>query len=96
VADDVAMIHAGQLVLCGELDDVKAGHHRLTLHYPQAPESAPVLPGALACEGEGCDWTVLANGRVDELRQAAMQAGAQIMADETPSLEEILVARIRC
>jgi len=59
VADRVAMIHAGKLVLCGELDEVKAGHRHLTLRFEQPPTGRPELPGALNCEGEGREWTVL-------------------------------------
>ena len=95
VSDRVAMIHAGRVALCGELDEIKAGHRRLTLHFSQPQAARPALAGALACEGEGTEWIALVNGRIEEFRQSAAAAGARIVADETPSLDEIFVARVR-
>ena len=95
VCDRVAMIHTGKLVMCDDLDTLKSAHRRVTLRFASAPSQAPVLPGAISCEGEGREWTILCNGRIAELREAAASLGAEIVDEAAPTLEEIFVARVR-
>src|SRR5208337_3279012 len=51
VADDVAMMFNGQVVLTGALDEVKESHHRLVLRFEAAPSSPPKVPGMLSLTG---------------------------------------------
>ncbi len=95
VADRVAMIHKGKLVLAGTMDEVKDGHRLMTLHFEQAPEKKPELPGALAIEGEGRDWSCWSTARAEGVRAAAVRLGAVIADEQTPSLVEIFVARVK-
>ena len=94
VADRVAMVHAGQLVMCDDLQNVLAGHHRLTVRFEQPQAARPVLPGALSCEGAGKEWTVVCNGQLEQLREAAVSQGGNIVEDAQPSLDEVFVARV--
>jgi ABC-2 type transport system ATP-binding protein len=94
VSDHVALIDQGKVALCAALDDVKEGHHRLTLRFDEPQARPPVLAGALSCEGGGREWTVVCNGRVGELRAAAARLGARVVAEAVPSLDEIFVARV--
>jgi ABC-2 type transport system ATP-binding protein len=95
IADRLAMIHKGHLVLSDTLENIKGAHRRLTLHFEQAIDKEPVLPGVLWCEGMGQEWTVVCNGRVDELKKAAEEKGAQIVEEIIPSLDEVFVARVK-
>jgi ABC-2 type transport system ATP-binding protein len=95
VADRLAMVHQGRIVLNGTLDDVQRSHRRVTLHFDQPQQLAPVLPGALWCEGTGREWTFLCNGGLDELKQAARELGARVVEEAEPSLDEIFVSRTR-
>src|SRR5207247_7099276 len=53
VSDHIAMLHQGKLVLCGPLDEIKAQHRRITLHF-DTPQSKPShIPGALSVTGAG-------------------------------------------
>ncbi len=94
VADRIAMLHNGKLVLSDELQTLLDGHTRLTLRFAEPCESQPSLPGALSCDGEGHEWTVICNGHVAELRTAAEKQDATIVEEAKPSLEEVFVARI--
>ncbi len=94
VADIVAMIHHGQIVLCDSLETIVAAHRRVVIRFDEPQLTAPRLPGALACTGEGPEWTAVCNGQIDELRRAAQQAGATIVEEETASLNEIFMARV--
>jgi ABC-2 type transport system ATP-binding protein len=94
VSDQVAMMHQGRVVLCGALDDIKQNHHRLTLRFRAPLSQPPVLRGALTVTGGGQEWTVVCNGARNELTAAAATIGAQIVAEWTPSLDEIFVARV--
>lgn len=95
VADYVAMIHQGRLVVCDTLDEIKQSHKRLTVRFEQPQFSPPRLPGALTCTGEGLEWTFLANGGIDDLKQAVLERGATILEESSPSLEEIFVSRAK-
>jgi len=93
VADDVAMMFDGQVVLKGPLDEVKEGHHRVVLRFEKPQPVAPKVPGALSIKGSGQEWIVICNGSRQETVAAAARLGGRVMIDETPSLEEIFVAR---
>jgi ABC-2 type transport system ATP-binding protein len=93
VADDVAMMFAGQVVLEGRLDEVKENHHRLVLRFDSPQPAAPKVPGILSITGSGQEWTVICNGSRQETVAAALRLGGRVVQEETPSLDEIFVAR---
>jgi ABC-2 type transport system ATP-binding protein len=95
VADRVALVHNGRLVMCDSLDQIKLGHTRLTVRFAQPQYAPPKLQGALGCTGEGFEWTFLANGGSEQLRQAVADHGGTIVEEATPSLEEIYVSRVK-
>jgi len=92
VADWVAMIRNGRVGLSGPLPDILQNHRRLVLRFESPQLTEPDLPGAISCQGTGREWTVMCNGGVEELRAAASRAGARIVDDDTPTLNEIFLA----
>jgi ABC-2 type transport system ATP-binding protein len=92
VADDVAMMFNGQVVLTGALDDVKENHHRLVLRFDSAQPSPPKVPGVLSITGGGQEWTAICNGKREEAVAAAARMGGRVVAEGSPSLDEIFVA----
>lgn len=95
VADTVAMIHRGRVVLRGPLDEIKAGHRRLTFRFVSERTTPPPFEGVLQWQGAGREWSALCDGRLEETRRAATELGAQIIEENVPSLEEIFVAWVR-
>jgi ABC-2 type transport system ATP-binding protein len=95
MADWVAMIDRGKIVLCGPLEEVKAAHRRLTLRFDEPRSQPPRLAGALSCEGFGRDWTTVCRAPAEPLAGEAAGLGAQVIDDHIPSLDEIFVARVR-
>jgi ABC-2 type transport system ATP-binding protein len=95
MADRIAMIDRGRIVLSGPLEEVKAAHRRLTLRFDEPRSRPPQLAGALYSEGFGRDWTALCRAPADSLADQAASLGARIVQDEIPSLDEIFVARVR-
>ena len=93
VADDVAMMFDGQVALRGSLEEIKEGHHRLVLWFDSPQPTAPKVPGVLCITGSGREWTVICNGSRPEAVAAAARLGARVVTEETPSLDEIFVAR---
>ena len=93
VADDVAMMFDGQVVLKGPLDEVKENHHRLVLRFDSPQAAAPKVPGVLSITGSRQEWTVIYNGSRPETVAAAARLGGRVVLEETPSLDEISVAR---
>lgn len=95
VADHVAMLHRGKLVLDEPLDQVLARHRSITVHFTSPQPSQPAWPGAMGWSGQGTEWTCLCDGQQAQLKQAAEAAGATIVEERSPSLEEIFLARTK-
>jgi ABC-2 type transport system ATP-binding protein len=95
VADDVAMLHRGRLVLNEPLDVLLTRHRLVTLRFPAACSARPALAGALSWSGEGAEWTCLCDGALAQLKEAAAAAGASWVDERAPSLEEIFLARTK-
>jgi ABC-2 type transport system ATP-binding protein len=95
VSDHVAMLHQGKMVLCGPLDDLKAQHRRILLHFETAQARPPLVAGALNVTGDGKEWTVICNGAGNALSAAIAGLGARIVEECRPSLNEIFVAHAR-
>lgn len=94
VADRVAIIHQGRIILTASMDEIKDSHRRMTLRFQQAMSQAPALVGTLACEGRGTEWTYVCSGESAQLRRAAEAIGATVMDDSSLTLDEIFVSRI--
>jgi ABC-type multidrug transport system ATPase subunit len=95
VADRVAIIHQGRIMLTAPMDEIKDTHRRVTLRFGQALERAPALVGTLSCAGEGAEWTYVCSGESEQLRRAAEAIGATVVGDAALSLDEIFVSRIK-
>lgn len=93
VADTVAMINKGRLVLCASMDEIKSQHHTFTIQFPENVASPPKIDGALSVDGRGREWTIVCNGEMAAARDAAAKLDATIIEETTPSLEDIFVAR---
>jgi ABC-2 type transport system ATP-binding protein len=94
VSDHVALIDHGRIVFSAGLDDVKETHRWVTLRFTEARSQPPALPGVLSWQGAGHEWTAMCRGRVGELESAVATAGACIVANRVPSLDEIFVAQV--
>lgn len=95
VADQVAVLHRGRLVLNERLDELLARHRLLTLRFPERQTAPPAWPGAIAWSGDGQEWSCLGNGELVQLRLAAAAAGASVVDERFASLEEVFLARTK-
>ena len=94
VADRVAILHEGRIVLTAAMEEIKETHRRVTLRFGQPLERAPSLVGALSCAGEGLEWTYVCSGESDQLQRAAEAIGATVVGNDALSLDEIFVSRV--
>ena len=76
------------------MDDVLTSHHRLTVRFEQPLDSPLKLDGALRCEGEGREWTILCNGEQSSVEAQLAQLNGEIVERAAPTLDEIFVARM--
>ena len=94
VADRVAIIHEGKIMLAASMDEIKDSHRRLTLRFEQPVSQAPKFVGTLSCDGSGPEWTYVCSGESEQLRQAAHALGATVVSDAALTLDEIFVTRV--
>ncbi|MEO2047232.1 MAG: ABC transporter ATP-binding protein [Pirellulales bacterium] len=94
VADEVAIMHRGQIVMCDPLDQILGSHHRLTIRFDEPQTVAPDLPGGGHWNGERHEWTTVCNGDLDQLKKAVAAAGAQIVEQAQPSLEDVFIESV--
>ena len=94
VADRVAIIHQGRILLTASMDEIRESHRRVTLRFGEPQERAPALVGALSHEGRGSEWTYICNGESSQLRRAAEAIGATVVGEATLTLDEIFVTRL--
>lgn len=94
VADHVAMIHSGKVVLDETLDAVKGAHHRILVRCQNGAAIPSDFPGLLWREGRAPEWTLICQGEVEALRAAAAANQAEVLEVGVPSLEDIFVARV--
>ena len=94
VADEVAFLHQGKLVLCDSLSRILDDHRRVSLRFPDEQIAAPSLPGAIHCRGAGREWECLCNGGIESLKQAATRLGAEVIGESRVSLDEVFVGRV--
>jgi len=94
VSDQVAMLHLGKMQLTSTMDEVLTSHHRLTVRFEQPLDEPLKVEGALRCEGEGREWTVLCNGERAGVEERLTQLNGEIVDRASPSLDEIFVARM--
>lgn len=94
VADYVAIIHRGKVLLCDTLEKILSSHCHIHLEFPQVQAQAPKFEGALHCDGAGTAWRVLCDGAADRVRAEAARVGAKVVQESRPTLEDIFVARV--
>src|SRR6185436_15325920 len=92
VSDYVAMLHKGTLRLCGSLDEIKARHRRMLLHFDVVQAVPPNVPAAIRVEGAGREWTVICDAARIHGAAMAQSLGARLVEDGPASLDEIFVA----
>lgn len=95
VADRVAIIHQGRIMLTSSMDEIKDSHRRVTLRFGQTLDRPPSLVGTLSFEGQGSEWTYICSGESSQLRRAAEAIGATVVGDDALTLDEIFVSRIQ-
>jgi ABC-2 type transport system ATP-binding protein len=94
VADRVAIVHEGRVVLTSQVDRLKETHRRITLRFDVERSEAPRLVGATSAGGVGVEWTYICHGEVEQVRAAAVAIGASIVDDAALTLDEIFVNRV--
>jgi ABC-2 type transport system ATP-binding protein len=85
VADHIAMLHQGRLVLCAPLDEIKIQYRRILLHFDAPQIDAPTIPGALTVNGSGREWSILCN------RPIKANFLKHVIDDQPASLGDIFV-----
>jgi ABC-2 type transport system ATP-binding protein len=94
VADIVAIVHGGRLLVVERLDELKRATRQLTITVNDNTASVPAMEAEVICaRRRGRQWDVIARG-LEESALEQLRFAENILAVEsrTPSLEEIFVA----
>jgi ABC-2 type transport system ATP-binding protein len=94
VADIVAIVHAGRLLVAERLDVLKQTTRQLTITVAESTTPLPPLDGqSIYQRRRGRQWDVLVRS-IEEPTIEALRFAAGVVAVEarTPSLEEIFVS----
>ena len=94
VADELAIIHQGRILLAATMDEIKDTHRRVTLRFDEPLDRPPTLVGTISYAGQGAEWTYICSGESQQLRRAAEAIGATVVDDTALSLDEIFVSRV--
>ncbi len=96
VADIVAIMHKGQLLINEPLEELKRTTRQVTITVAENSSPHPALDGAIIYERRhGRQWEVLVRGLDDaDLERLRFAEGVVAVESRTPSLEEIFVAYI--
>jgi ABC-2 type transport system ATP-binding protein len=97
VADIVAMVHRGRLLLVEPLDELKRTTRQLTVTVSDGSAALPALDGrVIHGRRRGRQWDILVRG-LDDAALERLRFDESIVAVEarTPSLEEIFVAHMQ-
>lgn len=94
VADRIAIVKSGKLLLTDSLDEVKEKHFGVTLRFAEARQMPPNIPGFMAWEGSGREWSAVFYGESSELDRSSSQLGAEVLRRAHLSLDDIFVAHV--
>ncbi len=94
VADRIAIVKSGRILLTGSLDDIKLNHKRVIIRFESPRESVPNATGLLAWEGSAREWSAVYYGEPQYLEACVSGIGGQIVEREALSLDDIFVAHM--
>jgi ABC-2 type transport system ATP-binding protein len=94
VADHVAMIASGKVVLDEPMEVMRDEFQRVLL-AEAPPEDAAPLPGLLTASRKTGGWTAICRAPREEVEAAVNRNGSRILAIESPPLEDIFVASVQ-
>ncbi len=95
ISDRVAMIHRGQITLCGKLDEIRHTHFLARVRFASASTAAPQWAGLLEAKGSGQDWELSWSGSAEAIDNELHSAGVEIGQRRPMTLNEVFLARIR-
>jgi ABC-2 type transport system ATP-binding protein len=94
VADRIAIVKSGRILLCEDLDEVKERHIGVTLRFSEPRTTPPSLSGFMAWDGAGSEWSAVFRGDDRELASLVSTVGAQVVRQSRLSLDDIFVAHV--
>jgi ABC-2 type transport system ATP-binding protein len=95
IADRVAVIHRGRMVLTGALDDLRESFRRIQMVFDgQAPDVTFRAPGVLRVKREGRVLLVTTSGGADALDNEARALGAVSVEAHPITLKEMFLETV--
>ena len=94
VADTVALIDSGNIVIHGELDELKRQYHQLSVSFETDVSQPPVIDGLVGWQGGGKHWAGMVRGELDLITELLQQHNGTVVHHSTPTLDQLFVALV--
>jgi len=94
VADHVTMISQGRIALSAPMEALKESHRCVTVHFEKVRPRPPAVAGVLCWNGGDREWTAVVHRDSGELECAVAGWGGRVVAEHTPSLDELFIAHV--
>jgi ABC-2 type transport system ATP-binding protein len=91
MSDYLFMMHRGRIVVCGELDSIRAQHQTAIVRWSNSHEASAQF--GLSRESYGESWKVVCCGLKSEVRVEIEQRGGALLEIRTSTLQEVFAAR---
>jgi len=90
VCDRIVMLSGGQIVLDGNLDEIKGSHYQISVRWPERKVNPPKIEGAVGWQEVGNEWKALWRGEAHIIQAETAARGAHLTIREA-TLDEIFV-----
>lgn len=94
IADSVAIIDSGEIVVQGNLEKLKQQYHHIIVKIEKAVDQPPSIKGASAWSKYDNYWSTIFKGPLTEALELMRAQQMEIHNHETPNLEQLFIALV--
>jgi len=94
VADSIAIINKGKILIQGELDTVKENYCRALIQFSEPQNQAPNFSGSIDWRGSGRQWECIYQGDKASLNEKVESFNGEVASTSMPNLDQLFVSLV--